>query len=110
MRLGLGGRARQCTQAGRLPRVHFHRRQDAHWQLGRLQQEAAGGLGQLARWAEGGGALYLRLPDGRPILFWVLVLVGACKSGTVWAGSCLIHHDHAFILLVLHIKTTKDVT
>ena len=36
--------------------------------------------------------LRLRLPDGRPILFWVLVLVGACQSGTVWAGLCLIHH------------------
>ena len=34
----------------------------------------------------------LRLPDGRPILLWVLVLVGACQSGTVWAGLCLIHH------------------
>ena len=31
---------------------------------------------------------------GRPISFWVLVLVGACQSGTVWAGSCLIHHHH----------------
>ena len=38
--------------------------------------------------------LHLRLPDGRPILFWVLVLVGACQSGTVWAGLCLIHHHH----------------
>ena len=28
------------------------------------------------------------------ILFWVLVLVGACQSGTVWAGLCLIHHHH----------------
>ena len=27
---------------------------------------------------------------GRPILFWVLVLVGACQSGTMWAGLCLI--------------------
>ena len=40
------------------------------------------------------GTLHLRLPDGRPILFWVLVLVGACQSGTVWAGLCLIHHHH----------------
>ena len=39
--------------------------------------------------------LHLRLPDGRPILFWVLVLVGACLSGTVWAGLRLIHHHHA---------------
>ena len=39
--------------------------------------------------------LHLRLPDGRPILFWVLVLVGACQSGTVWAGLCLIHHHQA---------------
>ena len=38
--------------------------------------------------------LHLRLPDGRLILFWVLVLVGACQSGTVWAGLCLIHHHH----------------
>ena len=38
--------------------------------------------------------LHLRLPDGRPVLFWVLVLVGACQSGTVWAGLCLIHHHH----------------
>ena len=38
--------------------------------------------------------LHLRLPDGRPILFWVLVLVGACQSGTVWAGLCLTHHHH----------------
>ena len=29
-----------------------------------------------------------RLPDGRPVLFWVLVLVGAFQSGTVWAGLC----------------------
>ena len=39
-------------------------------------------------------ALHLRPPDGRPVLFWVLVLVGACQSGTVWAGLCLIHHHH----------------
>ena len=32
--------------------------------------------------------------DGRPVLFWVLVLVGACQSGTVRAGLCLIHHHH----------------
>ena len=38
--------------------------------------------------------LHLRLPDGRPIIFWVLVLVGACQSGTVWAGLCLTHHHH----------------
>ena len=38
--------------------------------------------------------LHLRLSDGRPILFWVLVLVGAFKSGTVWAGLGLIHHHH----------------
>ena len=38
--------------------------------------------------------LHLRLPDGRPVLFWVLVLVGACQSGTVWAGLCPIHHHH----------------
>ena len=36
--------------------------------------------------------LHLRFPDGRPILFWGLVLVGACQSGTVLAGLCLIHH------------------
>ena len=36
----------------------------------------------------------IQLPDGRPILFWVLVLVGACQSGTVRAGLCLIHHHH----------------
>ena len=35
---------------------------------------------------------HLRLPGGRPIFFRVLVLVGACKSGTVWAGLCLTHH------------------
>jgi len=33
-----------------------------------------------------GHTLHLRLPDGRPIFFWVLVLVGACQSGTVRAG------------------------
>ena len=38
--------------------------------------------------------LHLRLPDGRPIRFWVLVLVGACQSGTVLAGLCLTHHQH----------------
>ena len=43
---------------------------------------------------EASDTLHLRLPDGRPILFWVLVLVGACQSGTVWAGLCLIHHHH----------------
>ena len=32
------------------------------------------------------------LTDGRPVLFWVLVLMGACQSGTVWSGLCLIHH------------------
>ena len=37
---------------------------------------------------------HLRLPDGRPILLCVLVLVGACQSGTVWAGLCLIHHHY----------------
>ena len=42
-----------------------------------------------------GDTLHLRLPDGRPILFWVLVLVGACQSGTVWAGLCLIHHHQS---------------
>ena len=40
--------------------------------------------------------IHLRLPDGRPFLFWVLVLVGACQSGTVWAGLCLIHHHQGF--------------
>ena len=44
--------------------------------------------------SEFGDTLHLRLPDGRPILFWVLVLVGACQSGTAWAGLCLIHHHH----------------
>ena len=38
---------------------------------------------------------------GRPVLFWVLVLVvGACESGTVvWAGLCFTHHHHQKILL-----------
>ena len=42
--------------------------------------------------------LHLRLPGGRPVLFWVLVLVGACQSGTVWAGLCLIHHHHTALM------------
>ena len=43
------------------------------------------------------------LMHGRPILFWVLVLVRACQSGTaVWAGvcltPCLTHHHHGCAL------------
>ena len=50
--------------------------------------------------------LHLRLPDGRPVLFCVLVLVGACQCGTVW-GGLRITHDYApaFLLGVLRSGT-----
>ena len=41
--------------------------------------------------------LHLRIPDGRPIRFRVLVLVGACRSGTVWAGLCSTHHHQRHV-------------
>ena len=52
-----------------------------------------GYIGQAAE-EEGKCTLHLRLPDGRPVFFWVFVLEGACQSGTVWAALCLIHHHH----------------
>ena len=42
-----------------------------------------------------GHTLHLRLHDGRPIFFWVLVLVGAYQPGTVLAGLRLAHHHQA---------------